>query len=89
MDLGIVGRKAIVRASSRGLGKACAISLPRNAVHVTLNARDERVLVATAKEVRALAPDVDVSTVAGNISDIKCQPALLVATPDADILINN
>ena len=89
MDLGIVGRKAIVCASSRGLGKACAISLARNGVHVTLNARDERVLVATAKEVRALAPDVDVNTVAGNISDIKCQPALLVAIPDADILINN
>mgnify|MGYP001344966470 CR=1 FL=1 len=68
MDLGIAGRKAIVRASSRGLGKACVISLARNGVHVTLNGRDERVLVATVKEVRALAPGVDVSTVNGNIS---------------------
>ena len=29
MDLGISGRKAIVCGSSRGLGRACAISLAR------------------------------------------------------------
>jgi 3-oxoacyl-[acyl-carrier protein] reductase len=89
MDLGIAGRKAIVCASSRGLGKACAISLATNGVHVTLNARDEGVLLATAKEIRALAPDVDVSAVLGDISNIDCQQALLAATPDADILVNN
>ena len=89
MDLGINGRKAIVCASSRGLGKACAISLARNGVHVTLNGRDERVLATTAQEIRNLAPDIDVITVAGNISDPQCQQALLDATPGADILINN
>ena len=51
MDLGINGRKAIVCASSRGLGKACAISLARNGVHVTLNGRDESVLATTAEEI--------------------------------------
>ena len=54
MEFGIGRRKAIVCASSRGLGKVCAMSLAKNGVHVTLNARDERVLVATAKEVRVL-----------------------------------
>ena len=89
MDLGINGRKAIVCASSRGLGKACAISLARNGVHVTLNGRDESVLATTAQEIRNLAPDIDVITVAGNVSDPQCQQALLDATPGADILINN
>mgnify|MGYP001350856126 CR=1 FL=1 len=89
MDLGISGRKAIVCASSRGLGKACAISLARNGVHVTLNGRDESVLATTAQEIRNLAPDIDVITVAGNVSDPQCQQALLDATPGADILINN
>ena len=89
MDLGINGRKAIVCASSRGLGKACAISLARNGVHVTLNGRDESVLATTAEEIRRLAPNIDVITVAGNVSDPQCQQALLDATPGADILINN
>ena len=56
MDLGITGRTAIICASSRGLGKACVISLARNGVHVTLNGRDESMLAATVEEVRALAP---------------------------------
>jgi 3-oxoacyl-[acyl-carrier protein] reductase len=58
-------------------------------VHVTLNGRDERVLAATVREVQELAPDVHVSSVAGNISDTECQLALLTVTPDADMLINN
>jgi len=81
MDLGINGRKAIVCASSRGLGKACAISLARNGVHVTLNGRDESVLATTAEEIRRLAPNIDVITVAGNVSDPQCQQALLDAAP--------
>ena len=32
MDLGLVGRKAIVCASSKGLGRACAMSLAREGV---------------------------------------------------------
>jgi 3-oxoacyl-[acyl-carrier protein] reductase len=89
MDLGISGRRAIVCASSRGLGKACALSLARNGVHVTLNGRDEDVLAATAAEIEKAAPEVEVRTVAGSVSDRQCQQALLDATPNADILVNN
>ena len=42
MDLGIRGRNAIVCASSRGLGKACAMSLAREGVNLTLMARTDR-----------------------------------------------
>ena len=42
MDLGIQGRKAIVCASSRGLGRACAISLAREGVSVVINGRDSQ-----------------------------------------------
>jgi 3-oxoacyl-[acyl-carrier protein] reductase len=89
MDLGITGRTAIVCASSRGLGKACAMSLARNGVHVTLNGRDEAVLSSTAEEIRRLSPKVRVSAVPGDISDRDCQLALLVAAPEVDILVNN
>ncbi len=89
MDLGISGRKAIVCASSRGLGKACAMSLARNGVDVVVNGRDEDVLAATAAEIQRIAPDVEVTAVAGNVSDRQCQAALVSASPDVDILVNN
>ena len=41
MDLGLEGKRAIVCASSRGLGKACAISLAKEGVHVVINGRNE------------------------------------------------
>lgn len=89
MDLGIAGRKAIICASSRGLGKACAMSLARNGVDVTINGRDASVLEKTAAEIRAAAPTVEVSMVVGNVSDPQCQAALLSAMPEVDILVNN
>ena len=38
---------------------------------------------------RALAPNTDVTAIAGNISDHSCQLELLAATPGVDILVNN
>ena len=52
MDLGIQGKSAIICASSRGLGKACAYSLAINGVNITLNGRDESILENTKKETK-------------------------------------
>ncbi|MGC2180233.1 MAG: SDR family NAD(P)-dependent oxidoreductase, partial [Bradyrhizobium sp.] len=52
MDLGIKGRRAIVCASSKGLGRACAIALANEGVHVTLTARGAEALKQTADEIR-------------------------------------
>ncbi len=88
MDLGIAGRKAIVCASSRGLGRGCALALAEAGVHLTINGRNEQALEATAAEIKrisGLTPHVvlaDVSTKAG-------QDALLEACPDPDSLVNN
>ena len=89
MDLGITGRNAIVCASSRGLGKACAMSLARNGANVTINGRDAAVLEKTAADLRAAAPDVEVTMVVGDVADRQCQAALLSAVPEVDILVNN
>jgi 3-oxoacyl-[acyl-carrier protein] reductase len=40
MDLGIRGKRAIVCASSRGLGKACALALAEAGVSLVINGRD-------------------------------------------------
>jgi len=53
MDLGIAGRKAIVCASSRGLGRGCALALAQAGCDVVINGRDKARLEATAAEIRA------------------------------------
>ena len=88
MDLGISGRKAIVCASSRGLGRGCAFSLARAGVSLVINGRDEKTLQATAQELRDTT-GVEVTAVAADVSTASGQAALLEACPDPDILVNN
>ena len=61
MDLGIAGRKALVCGASKGLGRACAISLAGEGVHVTLVARGKDALAKTAAEIRQMYPKVTVT----------------------------
>jgi len=88
MDLGIAGRTAIVCASSRGLGRACAEALAREGVHVTLNGRDAEALAAAADGIRS-AHGVTVDTVAGDIESEATRETLMVTCPEPDILVNN
>ena len=46
MDLGIAGKKALVCAASKGLGRGCALALARNGVEVTITARTASALEA-------------------------------------------
>jgi len=88
MDLGIAGRKAIVCASSRGLGRACAIALAEAGCEVIINGRDEAKLAATADEI-AKATGAKVVPIAGDVGSEAGRAALLAACPSADILVNN
>ena len=88
MDLGITGRSAIVCASSRGLGFACADALAREGVHVTINGRDEAALQAAAQQLTD-RHGVHVRAVAGDITDPATHEALMAACPQPDILVNN
>lgn len=88
MDLGLKGRKAIVCASSRGLGKGCATALAEAGVSLVLNGRDKSALEATAAEIGE-ATGVSVTPVVADISTAEGQAAVLQACPDPDILINN
>ncbi|HEB88122.1 MAG TPA: SDR family oxidoreductase [Deltaproteobacteria bacterium] len=88
MDLGIRNRKAIVCASSRGLGRACAEALAREGVHVTLNARQSGPL-RDAAETIAAEHAVEVKGIPGDIGEEATRQALLDACPEPDILVNN
>lgn len=89
MDLGLRGRKAVVCASSGGLGLACAISLAREGCEVLLNGRDEGRLAAAAAKVAAVtgsAPRTQVADLGGEAG----RAILMAAIPDdVDILVNN
>jgi 3-oxoacyl-[acyl-carrier protein] reductase len=88
MDLGIAGRKAIICASSKGLGKGCAMALAEAGCEITINGRQIDILAATAKEIREKTGAV-VHEVAGDVSERAVQDALLAACSEPDILINN
>lgn len=88
MDLGIEGRRALLTASSRGLGKACALALAGEGVEVTINGRDEAALEEAAIEIHR-ETGVRVTPVAADINTQAGRERLLAACPDPDILVNN
>ncbi|WP_349599605.1 SDR family oxidoreductase [Azospirillum argentinense] len=88
MDLGIAGRRAIVCAASKGLGKACALALAREGVAVTITARGRDLLEAAAEEIRK-ETGATVTTAVGDIATEEGRAAALAACPDPDILVNN
>jgi 3-oxoacyl-[acyl-carrier protein] reductase len=88
LDLGIRGRKAIVCASSQGLGKGCALALAEAGVAVIINGRHREPLEHAAREIRA-ATGVEVTPVAADVSTRAGQDLLIEACPAPDILVNN
>lgn len=88
MDLGIKGRKAIVCAASKGLGKGCAMALAREGVDVVINARTAEILEKTAEEIRQ-ASGVKVTAIACDVTTPQGREAVLAACPEPDIVINN
>lgn len=88
MDLNIKGRKAIVCASSKGLGLACATALLQEGVEVFINGRDEDRLQEAVRGLRQAGLD-RVAGVAADINTEEGRSALVAACPEADILINN
>jgi len=88
MDLGIAGRKAIVCASSRGLGRACAYRLAEAGCEVVVNGRDKAKTEGTAAEI-AKATGAKVIPVVADVSTAAGQAALFAAMGEPDILVNN
>ena len=88
MDLGIKGRRALVCASSKGLGRGCAQALAEAGVDVVLCARTQERLDQTAKEIGAQT-GVNVTAVAADITTAQGQKAVLSSAGAVDILVTN
>jgi 3-oxoacyl-[acyl-carrier protein] reductase len=88
VDLGIAGRRAIVCASSRGLGRACAEALAQAGCDVVINGRNAATVDTAVQALRANTG----ATITGVVADVATkagQDALLAACPEPDILVNN
>lgn len=88
MDLDIAGRNAVVCASSRGLGKACAVELARAGCNVVINGRDKTALEETAQEI-AGETGATVTPIVADVATPDGQSRILAAVPYVDILVNN
>lgn len=88
MDLGIAGRKAIVCASSKGLGRGCAEALAEAGCELVINGRNRDTVESTAATIRQRY-GATVTGVACDVSTPEGRAALLEACPSPDILVNN
>ncbi|PVA07983.1 SDR family oxidoreductase [Thalassorhabdomicrobium marinisediminis] len=88
MDMGIKGKRALVCASSKGLGRGCAQALAAEGVDLVLNARGPEALEATAQEIRDRF-GVEVVTVAADVTTPDGRSKLIEAARGVDILVTN
>ena len=88
MNYGLSGKRALVCGASKGLGRACALSLAQEGVEVTIVARVEDALRATAQEISSLSGSL-VHAVACDITTAAGRTVALAALPSPDILVTN
>ena len=88
MDLGIEGRTALICASSKGLGLACATALAREGCLVFINGRDVARLAAGVAQIERTVGK-KVTPIQADISEEQGRAAISAACPEPDILVNN
>ena len=92
MDLGLTGRVAIIGGASKGLGRACALSLAREGASVAISSRGVEDLEATAQEIRS-ATGVQVLPVPADLTRLSDIQNLFQRTVDhfgrLDIVVSN
>jgi 3-oxoacyl-[acyl-carrier protein] reductase len=88
MDLGLKGRRALVCASSQGLGYACAFSLAREGAEVMINGRDGEKLEAARAQI-AKDTGATVHALVADLGEMQGRASLLAQAGEVDILVNN
>ena len=88
MDMGLTGKRALVCASSKGLGLGCARALAGEGVNLVMNARGAEALAQAASAIRDEF-GVEVTEVVADITTAEGQARVLEAAGDVDILVNN
>ncbi|MBR8664319.1 SDR family NAD(P)-dependent oxidoreductase [Bacillus paralicheniformis] len=89
MDMGLKNKTALVTGSTKGIGKAIAIELAKEGVHVLINGRNEEEAERTVNEIKSAFPATSPQNAAADIVDIRQRESLFKKYPQIDILINN
>ena len=77
---GIKNKTALVTGSTKGIGKAIAIELAKEGVHVLINGRNEEEAERTVNEIKSAFPDTFPQNAAADIVDIRQREALFKNT---------
>lgn len=88
MDLGIRGKRGLVSAASKGLGRGCAEALAAAGVDLVICARGAEALQQTAAEITA-RHGVRVTPVVADITSEEGRALVLQAAGQVDILVTN
>ncbi|WP_025680965.1 SDR family NAD(P)-dependent oxidoreductase [Paenibacillus massiliensis] len=89
MDMGLRNKTALVTGSTKGIGKAIAMELAREGVHVLVNGRDNIEVVRTIQEIQSEFPMTSPLNAAADLVDEEQRKKLFEKYPQVDILINN
>jgi len=89
MDMGLKNKTAFVTGSSRGIGKAIALELAREGVHVLINGRINDEVESTVAEIQAAFPETKPRNATADLVDERQREALFAEFPHVDILVNN
>ncbi|MCA1295257.1 SDR family oxidoreductase [Paenibacillus sp. alder61] len=89
MDMGLYGKTALVTGSTKGIGKAIAIELAKEGVHLLINGRDHEEVERTVREIKSAYPATSPQNAAADLTDRGQREALFQKYPHVDILVNN
>jgi NAD(P)-dependent dehydrogenase (short-subunit alcohol dehydrogenase family) len=89
MDLGLLGKRALVTGSTAGIGYATAELLAREGASVVVNGRTAERVAAAVARIRAAVPGASIAGFAADLAEAAGCEALVGAHPEVDVLVNN
>lgn len=89
MDLQLKDKKALVSASSSGIGYAIAVKLAQEGATVILNGRTDETVGEALTKAKSEVPDGKFLTLAADIGTSEGAKKAIAAFPEVDILVNN
>lgn len=89
MDMGLKNKTALVTGSTKGIGKAIALELAREGVHVLINGRNNDDVERTVAEIQGAFPETEPRNATADLVDSRQREALFANFPHIDILVNS
>lgn len=89
MNLNLNGKRALVSASSSGIGYSIALRLAKEGAEVILNGRSDETVKAALTQAEEEAPEANFLTLVADLGTATGAQQAVTDYPDVDILVNN